>query len=299
MRTRPLDRTSGFTLIELLVVIAIIAILAAILFPVFAQAREKARSVSCLSNEKQAGLALMQYVSDFDEQFPPGLGMIKGERIWAGEGWAGQCLPYHKNAGIFRCPSEPPAAGRNNLTVSLGYNINMVAVPEGEEDEEYEPSPPGQPLCALNAPARSILLFEVSGVWANINDIREGADGNYLAGRNFSASANGLDNRLYGQKDWSTRVENQYETGYLGGRVPPDSSETQFQRAAGRHSRGSNYLLADGHTKWLMGSAVSSGLNASRPSCEQDNSPAQTDCLAAFHAAGTEAASSAVTFSIR
>src|SRR5918911_1001893 len=63
-------RASGFTLIELLVVIAIIAILAAILFPVFAQAREKARMVACLSNTKQIGLAVMQYVQDYDETYP-------------------------------------------------------------------------------------------------------------------------------------------------------------------------------------------------------------------------------------
>jgi len=63
---------SAFTLIELIVVIAIIAILAAILFPVFAQAREKARQTSCLSNERQLGLAVIQYVQDYDQTYPPG-----------------------------------------------------------------------------------------------------------------------------------------------------------------------------------------------------------------------------------
>src|ERR1051326_5958910 len=70
--SRPNHSTKAFTLIELLVVIAIIAILAAILFPVFAQAREKARQTSCLSNEKQLGLAVMQYLQDYDELLPTG-----------------------------------------------------------------------------------------------------------------------------------------------------------------------------------------------------------------------------------
>ncbi|HEV2472758.1 MAG TPA: prepilin-type N-terminal cleavage/methylation domain-containing protein, partial [Chthonomonadales bacterium] len=72
----------GFTLIELLVVIAIIAILAAILFPVFAQAREKARAISCLSNEKELGLSVLMYVQDYDENFPSGL-----QNAWYADTW--------------------------------------------------------------------------------------------------------------------------------------------------------------------------------------------------------------------
>src|ERR1700709_1970798 len=98
-------RHSAFTLIELLVVIAIIAILAAILFPVFAKAREKARQTSCLSNEKQISLGILQYIQDYDEMFPisvsnPALVPTAGSII----GWADASQPYIKSIGVLQCP---------------------------------------------------------------------------------------------------------------------------------------------------------------------------------------------------
>jgi prepilin-type N-terminal cleavage/methylation domain-containing protein/prepilin-type processing-associated H-X9-DG protein len=95
----------GFTLIELLVVIAIIAILAAILFPVFAQAREKARSISCLSNTKQMGAGLMQYLQDYDETII--LNSYGGAPT--GSSWPDHLQPYVKNNGILVCPSASKA----------------------------------------------------------------------------------------------------------------------------------------------------------------------------------------------
>lgn len=91
---------SGFTLIELLVVIAIIAILAAILFPVFAQAREKARQASCMSNENQIGLAILQYIQDYDETYPI------GQNINWTEAWPTAVQPYIKSINVFFCPDD-------------------------------------------------------------------------------------------------------------------------------------------------------------------------------------------------
>src|SRR5687767_10639650 len=88
-------RRPGFTLIELLVVIAIIALLAAILFPVFAQARDKARQSSCLSNTRQIGSALMMYGQDYDEGLP----------AWGEYRWHVPLKPYVKNLQVFVCPS--------------------------------------------------------------------------------------------------------------------------------------------------------------------------------------------------
>ncbi len=111
-----MKRHSGFTLIELLVVIAIIAILAAILFPVFAQAREKARATACLSNTKQLGLALHMYVQDYDGGYP-----------WANMGsawqwhWYHQLAPYVGNWQLFECPDF-------RVSNMLGYHPTTYAM---------------------------------------------------------------------------------------------------------------------------------------------------------------------------
>src|SRR5437764_7531583 len=106
-------RKPGFTLIELLVVIAVIAILAAILFPVFAQARDRARKSACSSNMRQMGAALMMYTQDYDETFPQfrfhgnfwvGMASDQGQHVY---GWNNAIAPYLKSIDVFGCPANP------------------------------------------------------------------------------------------------------------------------------------------------------------------------------------------------
>lgn len=123
---------SGFTLIELLVVVAIIAIIAAMLFPVFARARENARRAACLSNLKQIGLGLMQYTQDYDEKYPlqdggpnvpPDYTIVNYSTFNINvPTWVGLLQPYVKSWELFRCPSVP--ADTSALNVPNGNNAN-------------------------------------------------------------------------------------------------------------------------------------------------------------------------------
>lgn len=147
----------GFTLIELLVVIAIIAILAAILFPVFAKAREKARQSSCLSNMKQLGLAVMQYAQDYDEVLPrvnigPGIAsytLPNGATHTGGYMlWHTSIFPYVKNVQVFDCPSDSVRFG-GYYTGSGSYGLNSL---NG-----------GLSMGQVNFPAETMFFAEAAG----------------------------------------------------------------------------------------------------------------------------------------
>ncbi len=144
-----MQRRIGFTLIELLVVIAIIAILAAILFPVFARAREKARQTNCLSNVKQIMLGVLQYAQDYDERMPSRGNIYVGDPAW------GEAIyPYVKNIGVFNCPS------------SFGQGIQNVGDLHNDQTYDYgwnyhtDNTRSGCKLALIAYPAEALVIID-------------------------------------------------------------------------------------------------------------------------------------------
>lgn len=219
-------KRSGFTLIELLVVIAIIAILAAILFPVFAQARAKARQATCVSNMKQLGIAILMYTQDYDETLPPS--NYSAAPLAGNVGWYYLVDPYVKASmptsmaqlgqarlSIFVCPeyersawsatlNSPTRSYIANRMIFGGYDRNLPAA-------MWEAP---KAMAAMQAAAQVVMLAEAAGgcVWAQgVDDIA------ILSGQHATFQAC-----------------NRY---YIYGRD--------------RHSAGSSYTLGDGHAKWF------------------------------------------------
>jgi prepilin-type N-terminal cleavage/methylation domain-containing protein len=173
-----LRRKSGFTLIELLVVIAIIAILAAILFPVFAQAREQARMSTCLSNFKQIGLGVMMYVQDWDETYPnnrlftfPGGGECNSKMVT----WKTSTMPYVKNLGVYKCPSNSHNAEPDETKGDDAFGLPVFPLSYAYSGSALWSAAATKTVITLGAvpePARYIMLVESNqscadmGIWA-------------------------------------------------------------------------------------------------------------------------------------
>ncbi len=207
------QRASGFTLIELLVVIAIIAILAAILFPVFAQAREKARAITCASNERQIGLAFEQYVQDNDERLPnfsdaanvlnPGTGTAQGWMSYAkgattispnaqNEGpfdpSYGSIYPYVKSKGVYVCPDD--SVGQQSGDT---YAVNScLATPN--IDPANNNLHDGQSLAYIQAPSSTMLLGEEGngGTASSTNDAYLNFVFDHMSTRHSHGSTGGI-----------------------------------------------------------------------------------------------------------
>ncbi len=244
----------AFTLIELLVVIAIIAILAAILFPVFGRARENARRSSCQSNLKQIGLGMMLYTQDFDERYPVGImaNPNSGTRYW-GSGWAGQAYPYIKSTQVYVCPNDTTQATTNtvggvtyNLT-PVSYAINFAIGPT--------------PLSAFANPTDTSVFIEIRGQQVNVTDPLEAGTKTYHSGSDFSDQA--VFNNMAGAPNC---CKNNAAGGfnYASGRPLGDRDHQAKFDDPPRHFDGSNWLMADGHVKFLRPSSICSRFTTNR-----------------------------------
>ena len=302
----------GFTLIELLVVIAILAILAAILFPVFQNVRENARRSACQSNLKQLGLAFTQYAQDSDEVLPMGVSAGR-DNLGRGDGWAGRIYPFVRSAGVFACPDDSVLPVRNGAAtlwpISYAYNMNL----SGKGGYGIEGA-----LSLMNAPAKTVMLCEVTAA-GYTGDAQSVADlstpdeaGNQGAGEDGclagSSASNGELALVFMPSGATGNSCNlPLATGFMGGsagvraaslKTVPDP-EGRYLSQWGRHTQASNFLFCDGHVKWLRGAQVSTG-----PIQSADQKPTDIqDAHLAAHpsqgsAAGTESAEGwAATFS--
>ena len=207
----PHQSRAGFTLIELLVVIAIIGILASILFPAFARARENARRTACLSNVRQLGLGLNMYLQDYDEKFP-------SYYFLDGTGWHNALMPYIKSKQLFVCPNAAIVDGCNPTNVdqvqsgSYGYNYHFL----GDNDwGTTPPTPKITSLAAVQQSSETVAMCEITGMV----DVSAA----YIPTAWKSGAGSNCTSR-------PLTVEDQYAT---------------------RHFEGNNILFIDGHAKWM------------------------------------------------
>jgi prepilin-type N-terminal cleavage/methylation domain-containing protein len=271
-------KSRGFTLIELLVVIAIIAILAAILFPVFAQARESARKASCLSNTKQIALGVMMYVQDYDETYPcnswdtPPLGTAdhlspQGVNYLTGTQWPFRIMPYIKNRQVFVCPSDP-AAGLSGwrgyqitgtgcdtawgvpIPISYGHNQHLFGYGAATFIGQTGPGPG----CFGAAPDWGV-AYQPQSLASVPSPASTYMIGDYGRGYMETWWVNNLR---------ATAYTDRFGVSAPGGGASVDQSSSPWNvnrllPNVHRHQMGTNQSYADGHSKWRQGMAITSG----------------------------------------
>jgi prepilin-type N-terminal cleavage/methylation domain-containing protein/prepilin-type processing-associated H-X9-DG protein len=255
----------GFTLIELLVVIAIIAILAAILFPVFARARENARRASCMSNLKQIGLGVMQYVQDYDEKYPiawygpsypggyqtelqtePGTPGAFFKQCTSGTcganltnwlTWKDMIFPYVKSVQIFKCPSSTDAEYYPDYILNGAYS-GVTRTYYGVSAGDGTTS-----MAEIQSPSTSVMIWET------------GPD---AAGSPIEAQ--------YGNNGWASSIPRW-----------PDRHQM--------HLDGMNLAFGDGHVKWMSLQSIlaQTGSSASTGACNLSSPTLIGNCAALFN----------------
>ena len=213
----------AFTLIELLVVIAIIAILAAILFPVFGRARENARRSSCQSNLKQIGLSIAQYTQDYDERYPIAFDFTQGN----GTGWDSRVAPYvgssvqsgaNRGVSIFVCPSDSLVRSSGSNSPRTYSMVRRDGLGFANSANGLTPNiSPGRAVSEFADTAATLMIAE----WPN-------------TGNNF------------GRSDGAGNLD---DAGGGGGNAQDTNAPTGLGRPI--HFDGWNYLFVDGHVKWL------------------------------------------------
>lgn len=223
----------AFTLIELLVVIAIIAIIAALLFPVFAHARESARQVSCLSNQRQIGSALMLYAQDYDEVLPRAFtGTNQGtRRDGRSVRWANLVSPYVRSQAVFSCPDAklkyaPPTRANPTSYDDGAYGINQAyATARFNNSGQFHTSPTGRPLVLQSVPAETVILADGGGysefVWGETTG------------------------------DNSPQFFPRSTPPLLGSSLLNYNGRRTTYGINGRHRSGAVFTFCDGHSKWM------------------------------------------------
>ncbi len=258
--TRTVNRPKAFTLIELLVVIAIIAILAAILFPVFAKARAQARKTVGISNLKQLGLGTMMYVQDYDERFPyynwglmscnesgnagvPGVlsGDVEGFRDYSAGAWCNSLQPYIKNLGLFQDPSD-------RKQWQPGYCINFPqsnfkAGAKSWQKSTYvsyswNENSSGQSQAAYQSPANDLLWADYVGVLVDTWSRFQWTDDTYVR------------RAIWNELDWGATCGTSDDIRALN--TPFTNDQWECLKKGIRHETGVNVTLVDGHAKFLQ-----------------------------------------------